>query len=458
MSDRAGQIAVGVVVMLATLLLLVFVIIPHVPPQYTFLFVIAGVVFALSFFKPEVALVVLVFSMLLSPEYAAGAVKGRSVTVRADDVFIVVIFLGWMARMAVNKELGLLRKTPLNVVILIYSLVCIISTLYGFLRGYVVLTTSAFYFLKYFEYFLVFFLVTNNLKTKQQAKRFIYLILFVGLIASVFAWTQRAEGIDRVSAPFEGKGGEANTLGGYLVLVLSIAAGILLNTSRLKERFFSIIFIALAFPVVLFTLSRGSWLSMLLAVIALFFLSPRGKTILFIGAMSAILVAPMIIPKEVKERYESTFVGPKHFQVGAKKITLDESASARIDTWRYGFAAWVYEPVLGFGVSHAGAAFDNQYMRVLIETGIVGIFVFLAMIMTIYKAVTASLRQLWDDGFYRGYMTGLMAGLTGLLLHSCTAATFIVIRIMEPFWFLVAIAVVLPELEDAAPALSTAES
>ena len=258
---------------------------------------------------------------------------------------------------------------------------------------------------------------------------------------------KRVEGIARVSAPFEGKGGESNTLGGYLVLVISVAAGILLNTRTTRERVFSFGLIALAFPVVLFTLSRGSWLSMLLAILALFFLSPRGKTVLFIGVLAAILVAPMVIPRQVEERVKSTFVGPKKFKVGTQSITLDESTTARLDTWKHGFSAWVYEPVFGFGVSHAGPAFDNQYMRVLIETGIVGLFAFLLIIASIYKTALASLRQLGEDGFYRGYLTGLMAGLTGLLLHSCTAATFIVIRIMEPFWFLVAIAAVLPELE-----------
>ena len=42
---------------------------------------------------------------------------------------------------------------------------------------------------------------------------------------------------------------------------------------------------------------------------------------------------------------------------------------------------------------------------------------------------------------------GFLSGFMGLLLFSAAAATFIIIRIMEPFWFIVAIIAVLPELE-----------
>jgi hypothetical protein len=44
---------------------------------------------------------------------------------------------------------------------------------------------------------------------------------------------------------------------------------------------------------------------------------------------------------------------------------------------------------------------------------------------------------------------GYLAGLVGLLVHSVGANTFIIVRIMEPFWFLTALIVMIPRFEGA---------
>lgn len=49
--------------------------------------------------------------------------------------------------------------------------------------------------------------------------------------------------------------------------------------------------------------------------------------------------------------------------------------------------------------------------------------------------------------FFRGLTVGFFAGFIGLLFHALGANTFIIVRIMEPFWFFAGIIVVLPSLE-----------
>lgn len=59
----------------------------------------------------EIALYLLVFSMLLSPEIivdtTAGASLGRGITLRVDDFIILIIGFSWLAKMAIIKEGGL---------------------------------------------------------------------------------------------------------------------------------------------------------------------------------------------------------------------------------------------------------------------------------------------------------------------------------------------------------------
>ena len=64
-----------------------------------------------------------------------------------------------------------------------------------------------------------------------------------------------------------------------------------------------------------------------------------------------------------------------------------------------------------------------------------------------YAARNALLPQL--QGF--GLALGFVAGTVGLLGHALGANTFIIVRIMEPFWFFAAIVVALPGLPDAEP-------
>jgi len=55
--------------------------------------------------------------------------------------------------------------------------------------------------------------------------------------------------------------------------------------------------------------------------------------------------------------------------------------------------------------------------------------------------------QFSKDEFTQGLSLGFIAGFLGLLTHALTANTFIIVRIMEPFWFLTAIVMALSELE-----------
>lgn len=445
---HSGQTNIGVIILLM-LLALFFPLAAYLGLriELSIVFILAVMIFCVSFIRMDLALIILIFAMLLSPEIKAGEVTGRTVKIRADDVFLMVIFIGWVARMAINKELGFFRVTPINRPLQVYMLICLVATAYGAVRGFVEIKAAMFYFLKYFEYYLLFFLVANIIKNRKEAKAFIYCLIFVSLIISIYAWHQHASGIERVSTPFENpEMGESNTLGGYLVLLMSIVAGLALNTRWAQERVAFSVILALSFPALLFTLSRGSWLAFFASVATLFFLTRKGKAILIVGALVMALLLPILAPKTVHTRLRATFVGEKKVQIFNISFKLDESAMARIETWRVGLARWRQSPLIGKGVSSAGPAFDNQYTRILIETGLLGLAGFFWILWALARYALFLRREYWNDRFAVGLIAGFLAGLAGLMIHCFSAATFIIIKIMEPFWFLAALVVMLPEL------------
>jgi O-antigen ligase len=107
---------------------------------------------------------------------------------------------------------------------------------------------------------------------------------------------------------------------------------------------------------------------------------------------------------------------------------------------------WPKKPVFGYGVT--GYEFlDSQYPRVLIETGILGLITFLYLLYSIFKLTIDHMKKI-KTPYFKGLTLGFLAGFVGLIFHAIGANTFIIVRIMEPFWFFAGIIAVLPELES----------
>jgi len=87
---------------------------------------------------------------------------------------------------------------------------------------------------------------------------------------------------------------------------------------------------------------------------------------------------------------------------------------------------------------------------VLVETGIIGIISFIFLLAAIFRNGNAVFRGT-HDVFYKGLSMGFLAGFIGLLIHAVGANTFIIVRIMEPFWFVLAMVVIIPQLESESP-------
>ena len=128
-------------------------------------------------------------------------------------------------------------------------------------------------------------------------------------------------------------------------------------------------------------------------------------------------------------------------------VRVDTSTSARFESMKQVLTRdFAKQPVIGFGIT--GYPFlDAQYARVLAETGLLGLLAFLYLLRSIYRNAKETYYQT-NDLFYKGLTLGYITGFFALLTHCIGANTFIIVRVMEPFWFVTAMIIMIPIIEQ----------
>ena len=415
-------------------------------PSFLFLvgLALAAGIFLLTLLNTNAAIMLLIVSMLLSPEIPLAHLPSRDVAVRADDLLLIVMFFTWLAKLAINKQLGLIRSTPLNGPVGAFILACIVSTAWGIANGSVDNPLAGFfYLLKYIEFFVLYFMVANVVRERAQVERFITALLITAACVLLYGyWQVASHGTGwRITAPFEGKA-EPNTLAGYVVLIQALCLGLGLHSQSASKRLALVGFAGLMIPLLLFTYSRSGYLAFIAMYVSCCLLSKRYRPALWGLLVLGALAAPMVVPASVMERLGSTFDPRGQVEVG--HMRLSHSPAARVLIWKYIGEKWKERPLLGFGITGIGFV-DSQYVLVIGELGLLGLAAFLWMQGSLLS-VSRRTFKLAEDPLAKGLSLGFFAGFIGLLVQSLAGNIFIIVRIMEPFWLLAAIITVLPQV------------
>ena len=419
-------------------------------PNLTVALAVSIIVFGLTILRVDLGVYVLVIAMLLSPEIEGGEIgrSGRVTKLRYDDILIIVIFLGVMVKLAFEGRLRFWQPSPINLGITCYYGICIISTLLALRMGLPAYDTNAalFVMLKMAEFYMVFILVGHALRDMKEVRNQLVVFFLVGLIVCIYCSLQ-INAPWRISAPFDEKGGtEPNTLGGYLIILMCIAGGLLTQapTWRLKMMFLGIVFAA--FVPFLFSLSRASYVAFIVAPLALGLMTRKYYVVLVVALVLSL--SSVLMPAEVKDRVNYTFqrgTGEPIVIAGRHTgLQVDKSTYERIYVWqkvRYNLRVW---PWLGGGVAWQ-SVLDSHYARVAIETGLLGLAAFVFMQLQMLRTCRDAYR--WSRSWLgRGVAYGTATALVGIIVHSLGTITFLIIRIMEPLWFLLALTVVVRSL------------
>ncbi|HVH68411.1 MAG TPA: O-antigen ligase family protein [Gemmatimonadales bacterium] len=192
---------------------------------------------------------------------------------------------------------------------------------------------------------------------------------------------------------FTGLDVNPNELG--MTLALGLPMAWYLNLSQRGRRFAWLwqLYLPLAITAVLLTASRGAFLAMVTALLVIpatqARLRLRTKIALSALAVGSLVLAAMLVPETTLERLQTTGTDIESGYFGNR---------ARI--WRAGLDVARQHPVVGVGAGTFGAAVEpslnfqwsshNVFLGILVEDGVVGLLLFLAM----FGAAFAALRPL----------------------------------------------------------------
>lgn len=397
------------------------------------LIILVGVGFLLlSFFSPLTGLVLMVFAMLFSPEFALGMVGFRDLVVRIEDLLIPILGLAWFARLAIQRESRILVPTPMNVPIFSLILMSIVSTLWGVSQGSAPILSATFYLLKTIEFFLIFFLVVNYVRTERQIHTFLFFALLTVTLIGFYTLFQvphtEVFSEKRITAPFEGVPQPAS-VGGYMAFLLLIIFGLLLCDDSALRKLLYVVMWGIIFIPFLFTFNRTSYAALLAGMILISMLARKIWLIAFVGCF--LLTAPFWTPASVKARIAYTWedaVNP------GREMGVDVSFQERLHQYKKMWNSCRESPFIGLGVASYDYL-DSQYARTFHEVGIIGLGLWLWIFLRLFRISHWLFRSL-PAGIFKGIAVGYAAGLAGILVHGIGVITFYVVRIMEPFWFM----------------------
>lgn len=244
----------------------------------------------------------------------------------------------------------------------------------------------------------------RDLLRAYVAGSWVLALLTMGDIASADAATQ---------VRFVAEGQDPNDVARFLDLGFPMSALLIDRESRLPWRLLAVGYLPVGLVSVLLTASRGGFLAAVVALAGcgLLLLSRHSRTVLA-GIISLPVIAAalwFLIPHETLGRIATI---PEQLQHG--------DLNQRLNIWRAGWEAVARAPFLGSGAGTfvqaaalaPGDTAHNTALTVLVESGIVGLFIATAILVACVASILAargSVRVALITGFLVWLVTSLVA-------------------------------------------------
>jgi hypothetical protein len=377
----------------------------------------AFLVYIVTFIDLTLGLAILIACVGLSPELTIWGFQN----IRLEDFIVPALIVSWITRL-------MQQRIPLAPILVapalpLYAGAILLATMVGIVSGTTTLATALLYMGKFTEFFLIYLLFVNTVTRREEFRALACFAILVALASILMVSDGLTEGptIVRLHGPL---GETANMYGGYIILNLGIALGLFLHASTTGSRIVASAAVVLLGVPLLFTYSRTSFAAIVLAALLFGILKDRR---LLIVALVVGLLTTLFAPSSIMDRISTIS--------GVATGNEPSSWTSRVYAWQMlGGRALAESPLLGFGLASVKLGMvDNEYVRVFIDTGILGLVLFVWVLVGLGTRATSLINRLAPQSFERGYASGYWIAFVAMTIHAIGATSFTSIRTMECF-------------------------
>ncbi|KKQ25264.1 MAG: hypothetical protein US62_C0002G0009 [Candidatus Woesebacteria bacterium GW2011_GWA1_37_8] len=411
----------------------------------------------------------------LYPKFPFIRIPGTFVSIRLEDTLLLVGLLVFLIFIYSTGDYKEILKNRLSKAFALYLIAGLISTLASI---YITHTTEShivfLHWIRRIEYFTPFFMGYYLVKKDRSILNYYFkLVLLVIVVAFIYGLGQRylswpiiitqneeySKGValrwlsgSHINSTFAGH----YDLASYLILVLPAVVVYFFYEKSVKTKAVLLLSYFGGMWLMVNSASRISLVSYLVAVTLALVLAKKIKqiplviiiSIAFVGFSSNLLARYTRIIDVTLDKISQTAVTTVNAQeLPNKRITItptpattmvleDRSTNIRINVeWPRAIRAFLKNPLLGTGYSSITLATDNDYLRALGETGLLG-FITMAYIFLLLALNYISMIPLQRNisGLEIAFTAGIIGSVVGIFINAVFIDVFEASKFAINYW------------------------
>jgi len=367
----------------------------------------------------------------------------------AIESFFGFMLLFFILKKITKSDFGFLKSPPY--IFLLFFLIFMGTSLFNS-GQYLTKSLSALFF-KWLENILIFIITLETLRDKKRIKKCLGILLFTACLIGIDVLFQKFTGADFIhNKKMVTVGSESallgvtasfhhyNSLGTYLVFVLSLVLASLISIKDKLQKTFLFALLILLQVCLILTFSRGSWIGLLAVLILMLFLSPKVNKLVYIFS---IFITIIVFLPGIRERTMFIFA--------------PQGDADRFLVWQGAFKMIKTHPFLGMGLGTFMANFQeyvsksmtiqyahNCYLQIWAESGIFALLSFILFIGSIfYKGIKTFKKN--NSNFA---LLGFICAFFGFLAQSFFDNQLYSLQLSALFWFMAGVLVALVKLDE----------
>ncbi len=364
----------------------------------------------------------------------------------AETCFIFGAFL-WVVKMVKEKRF-LFSHTALDYPFVIFVLFALLCSL---LSKYVLFSLNS---VRSLGLVTLFFLIQANVKKRKDIDLLLLVLVVFSSFSALYSIIQYLTGWDFlgnqrfvVSKRSTGFFDMPLTFGEYIGMIFPITLTLFIYV---KEKIKKIIFgigSILCFLGVIFSATRGVWLANICVILFLFIFGTRKLKIYGVAIIIGFILICLLFPEISFFKRFKTIFPPS-----------DSSSMNRIYMWKSSVHIIKAHPLFGVGwgcfkkfyplyiLPQAAGIYShthNNFINIAINTGIIGLGIFLWIIIVIFKKAFLLIKE---KNSLKIIYLGLTASIISFFVSGLTESNFMDSEVVMLFYFVVSLLFLLPKL------------